>query len=67
MTDREELIEAVKTVREFCLSHSGRRGILMCHLCVLHDFCENAPESQAYVTLAKFCNALIGRIEQEEY
>ena len=67
MTDREELIEAVKTIREFCLSHSGRRGVLKCGSCGLHDFCEYEPMAQAYPVLSKFCNALIGEITSERF
>ena len=66
MTDREELIKAVKTIREFCLSHSGRRGVLKCGSCGLHDFCEYEPVAQAYPVLSKFCNDLIGEITSEK-
>lgn len=67
MTNRDELLEAVKTIKNFCLSHSGSRGVLKCRSCGLHDFCEYAPVAQAYTRLVTFCTDLIGEINSERF
>ena len=67
MTDRDELIKAVKTIQEFCQSHGREGDALMCKVCGLYEFCHNESDRLRHSAINTICKDLIEEISSDKF